>query len=148
MLCTFQGTQRVLSIRFGGANTAQKLNLRNSKGKKKPPWITVLFILDISVCVCVCVCVFFFFFFFSFSNLPEIFGGCVVHILLPRYCDNCLQRYPENFVIKTKRSLKSCNRKYGYSMPCKFRPAPFNLEQLPISNETKNHLKRSRRSRH
>ena len=75
-------------------------------------------------CVCVCVCVFFFFFFFSLSKLPDIFGGFVVHILLPRYCDNCLQRYPENFVIKTKRSLKSCNGKYGYSMPCKFRPAP------------------------
>lgn len=99
----------------GNTVPRSKLKLRNSKGQKKTPWITVLFIWDISV-----------FFFFSYPNLPDFWRLCCT-LFTFCYKDIAIivcKRYPENFVIKTKRSLKSCNWKYGYSMSSNFRPAP------------------------
>ena len=55
--------------------------------KAKNFWITVPFVLN----------------FERFSgSLTTIFGGCVIHILIPRYCDNCQEKSPTNFGIKTK----------------------------------------------
>ena len=41
---------------------------------------------------------------FSNSFTTSKFGGCVTHILIPRYCDYCSKRSPTTFGIKTKMS--------------------------------------------
>ena len=78
---------------FEAANIALKfLKLKKSWNF----WITIPFVLKIRM------------FSNSLTNY-KMFGGCVIHFVIPRYCYYCLKRSPKNFGIRRKRPLQFSN---------------------------------------
>ena len=57
---------------------------------------------------------------FSNSFTTSKFGGCVTHILIPRYCDYCSKCSPTTFGIKTKCPLQFSNESKATSCPQTF----------------------------
>ena len=87
---TYQGHPATCFCKITVRRNTYCLDICRSLRKAKTCWITVPFVLNVG----------------RFSNsLTTIFGDCVIHILIQRYCDYCQKRSPKNFGIKTKRPL-------------------------------------------